>query len=98
MAGKGAVRLQKYITTQQGTDIVVEEYAIRFVQKAFELYATGAYSMDLLRAQMQQEHAIVWTRGYVGKMLNNSFYHGEMLVKGKKYPHRYPPIISKSLF
>jgi site-specific DNA recombinase len=88
----------KNITTPQGTDIIVDEYAMRIVQKAFELYATGAYSMDLLRAQIQKEHGIVWTRGYVGKMLNNSFYHGEMLVKGKTYPHRYPPIITKSLF
>lgn len=88
----------KNITTQQGTDIVVDEYGMRIVQKAFELYATGAYSMDLLRAKMQKEHGVVWARGYVGKLLSNSFYHGEMLVKGKTYPHRYTPIISKTLF
>jgi len=88
----------KNITTPQGTDIVVDEYAMRIVQKAFELYATGAYSIDLLRQHMQKEYGIVWAHGYVGQLLNKPFYHGEMLVKGKLYPHRYPPIISKSLF
>ena len=32
----------------QRTDIIVDEYACTYYQKAFELYATGAYSMELL--------------------------------------------------
>jgi site-specific DNA recombinase len=28
----------------------------------------------------------------------NPFYYGEMRIKGKLYPHKYPPLISKDLF
>jgi len=41
---------------------------------------------------------LAWPKGYLGKLLKNPFYHGTMIIKGKSYPHRYPPIISKSLF
>ncbi len=89
----------KNMTTPQGTaDIIVDEYGMRIVQKMFELYATGAYSMDILCQKLKTEHAIAWPRGYLGKLLSNSFYYGEMLVKGKRYPHRYPQIIAQSLF
>lgn len=37
-------------------------------------------------------------RSYVARILDNPFYHGVMIVKEKEYPHRYPPIITKSLF
>src|SRR5262249_1008948 len=31
-------------------------------------------------------------------ILMNPFYYGEMRIKGKLYPHNYPPLISKELF
>jgi site-specific DNA recombinase len=31
-------------------------------------------------------------------LLDNPFYHGMMQVKGKLYPHKYPPLITESLF
>jgi site-specific DNA recombinase len=88
----------KNITTPKGTDIVVDEFGARVVQKVYELYATASYSMDLLCQKLKVDHGIAWPRGYLGKLLSNTFYYGEMLVKGKIYPHRYPPIIAKTLF
>lgn len=38
------------------------------------------------------------TSGNMEKILKNPFYYGEMLYKGKIYPHNYEPIISKWLF
>ena len=64
----------------------------------FELYATGAFSMELLCKKLKKEHGLAWPKGSMGKMLNNPFYYGVMVVKGKEYPHRYPPIITQSLF
>jgi site-specific DNA recombinase len=79
-------------------DIVVDEYASHVIKKMFELYASQAYSMDMLATKLKNEHDIKWPKGYIGKLLCNPFFHGEMLIKGKLYPHRYPPIISKELY
>jgi site-specific DNA recombinase len=80
------------------TDIIIDEYAASIIKKAFELYATSAYSMELLCEKLKKEYCISWTKGYLGKILQNPFYHGLMIVKGKQYSHRYPPIISCQLF
>ncbi len=83
---------------ERNTDIIVDEHNAHIVKKAFELYATGAYSMLTLCQKVKKDFGIEWPKGYMGKLLKNPFYHGVMIVKGKSYPHRYPPIISKSLF
>lgn len=89
----------KNITKEDDSaDIIVDDYASTIVKTTFELYATSAYSMDLLCKKIKEEYGIAWPKGYLGKLLNNPFYHGVMVVKGKEYPHRYPPIISKALF
>ncbi len=89
----------KNITKEGGnTDIIVDEYASAIVKKTFELYATGAFSTDLLCKKIKNEHGVPWNKGSLAKMLNNPFYHGVMIIKGKEYPHRYPQIITKELF
>lgn len=80
------------------TDIVVDEYVAGIIKKVFELYATETYSLELICKKLKEEHGINWPKGYLGKVLNNPFYHGVMIVKGQEYPHKYPPIISKDLF
>ncbi len=89
----------KNVTNADGsTDVVIEEFKSCVVRKAFELYATSAYSLDLLCKKIKNEHGIDWPKASLGKTLNNPFYHGVMIVKGKSYPHRYPPIVSRELF
>lgn len=80
------------------TDIVVDEYGAAIIKKTFELYATGAFSMNLLCEKLKKDYGIDWPKGSLGKILNNPFYHGTMIVQNKEYPHRYPPIITKALF
>lgn len=80
------------------TDIIVDEYEAHLVKTIFALYGTGAYSMDLLRAKLKKDFGLDLHKASLGKMLNNPFYHGVMIVKDKEYPHRYPPIISKASF
>jgi len=38
------------------TEIVVDEFASRIVQKAYEWYATQGYSMDLLRKKLKEDY------------------------------------------
>ncbi len=79
-------------------DIVVDEFESHIVQKAFELYATGTYSMQLVCDKLKEDHGISWRQSFIDKMYNNPFYYGVMRMNDKLYPHKYPPIISESLF
>ncbi|HEX2977546.1 MAG TPA: recombinase family protein [Candidatus Babeliales bacterium] len=79
-------------------DIIVDEYGSRIIVKAFELYASGAYSMELLSKKIKADHDLNWSVSYIDKVFNNHFYYGIMLVKDKMYHHRYPPLITQSLF
>ncbi len=79
-------------------DVIVDEYAAQVIKKLYELYATGAYSMELLCQKLKKEHDISWPKGSMGKILSNPFFYGVMIVNGKEYPHRYPPLISQALF
>lgn len=89
----------KNVTKSDGsTDIILDEYEAHIIAKTFELYASQAYSIDLLRQKMKKDYNVTWARSYVAKILDNSFYYGDMLIKNKTYPHRYGPIISKDLF
>lgn len=80
------------------TEIVVDEFASRIVQKAYEWYATQGYSMDLLRKKIKEEYGIDWSKGMIDKILKDHFYYGVMTWNKKQYHHKYPPIISQALF
>lgn len=80
------------------TEIVVDEYASRIIQKAYEWYATGSYSMDLLRKKLKEDYGVNWSHGWTDKILKDTFYYGIMKWNKKYYPHKYPPIITKELF
>lgn len=89
----------KNITKPDGKkDIIVDEYSSRIVQKAFEIYAIGGISMESVCEKLKAEYGISWKSGYLDFILKNPFYYGVMISKNKMYPHRYTPIIAKSLF
>ncbi len=89
----------KNVTLADGkTNIIVNELTSRFVQKAYELYATSSYSMDLLRKKLKDDYGLTWSKGFIDKILKDHFYYGVMVWKVKMYPHKYPPIITKALF
>jgi DNA invertase Pin-like site-specific DNA recombinase len=79
-------------------NVIVDEYAAAIIQKAFELYATGAFSMSLLCEKINRDFGILWSKGYLDHILKHQFYAGTMLWNKKEYPHRYPPIITQTLF
>lgn len=78
--------------------IIQDEYEAHIVRKVFEIYATGALSIEHVCAKIKNEHGISWRHTYLHKMLRNPFYHGIMIINQKEYPHCYPPIITESLF
>ncbi len=84
--------------SEKKTDIIVDEYKADIIRTVFNLYATGAYSTELLSKKLQEDFNIKWPKGYIAKILNNPFYHGVMIINGQSHPHRYPPLITKLQF
>lgn len=93
------------IYNEEGKRINIEPspQTAHYVRKMFDLYATGNYSTLTLREALTKEGL----KSSVGKpmalsmidhILNNPFYYGEMLSKGKIYPHKYEPIVSRYVF
>ncbi|MVM32436.1 recombinase family protein [Spirosoma sp. HMF4905] len=86
-------------------DVVVDPDRALLIRRIFETYATGASTLEEIRLQ-----AIAWslknrvgkkgnlTRSQIHQIITNPFYYGRMMIKGKLYDHRYPPLISKNLF
>ena len=69
----------------------------------FELYATGNHStltlrIEISKAGLNSSVGKPLALSMVSHILNNPFYYGEMLSRGKLYPHKYQPIISKQIF
>lgn len=94
------------IRTEQGKgDIILDPDRVMLIRKIFEEFATGEYTLPHITKKTKEWGLLNKTRtkGALGKShlyktLTNPFYHGTMIVKGKAYPHKYPPIISKETF
>jgi site-specific DNA recombinase len=76
------------------------------VRMLFEEYARGCSSISGDLVRMAREWGLrnktrkggTLSASQIQHILMNPFYYGEMRIKGKLYPHAYPPLISKSLF
>lgn len=78
--------------------IVFEPFEAQVVEKMYEWYSTGAYSMNLIRSEVKKVFNISFSKGRIDHILKNPFYHGMMLYNGQEYPHNYDRIITKPLF
>lgn len=88
----------KNVRVGSKSDVIVDEPAASVVRSAFEWYASGAYSMSLIRHKIKEEYGVAWSKGYVDWALKNPFYYGEMRCPEGLLPHCYPPLISRALF
>ncbi len=86
--------------------IVLDPERAFLIRKLFEEYAVGCYSISGDLTRKAKEWGLTnktkarphLSSSQIHLILQNSFYHGEMLVKGKRYPHKYDQIITKELF
>ena len=88
----------KNIRVNGKADIILDEFNSQIAIKVFELYATGAYSMNLLLEKMNREYGLKWSKGYLDIILKHKFYHGTMTWDKKEYKHKYPQLISINLY
>lgn len=89
---------------QNKSNVIVDSQRAHLVKKLFEEYATGLESTRTLTNKAKtwgltsKRSGIPINKAHLHRLLSNPFYYGEMLYKGKLYPHKYPPLISKALF
>jgi site-specific DNA recombinase len=89
----------KNITSSDGkADIILDEHQAYIVRQLFELYASGAFSMQTLCNKLKSNYGITWSKGLLDHNLKNPFYYGVMVWHGTPYEHCYPTIISHELF
>jgi DNA invertase Pin-like site-specific DNA recombinase len=92
-----------YLNEPKLRTIVVDPAKAPLVKMAFDLYATGEYSFDRLRAMLTTKGL----RGVYGRemsvsrfqdLLCNPFYYGVMRVKGEMHAGIHEPLVTKDLF
>jgi site-specific DNA recombinase len=73
------------------------------IQRAFEMYAAGTYSVRRIAENLQSAGLVTSTGrrlplNYVWKMLANPFYAGRVRWNGRDFPGNHAPIVSPELF
>ncbi len=85
-------------------DIVFDPERAHLIERLFQLYATGNYSLTTVRDEitklgLRSRTGKVLSRGNIEFILKDPFFYG--MAKSKKYgpyPHRYKAIISIELY
>lgn len=101
--GKAPIGYKNIGEEKGNKDIIPDTKTAHLIQKMFELYATGNYSTKTIRTEITKTGLKSSVNkplalSMISHILNNPFYYGEMKSKGKIYPHKYKPLISKELF
>ncbi len=92
-----------YLNDYRTKKKIVERERAKIVQGAFELYAGGKATLDIVR-QFFGDHGVrtrngkLLTRRGVRNILSNPFYYGHFRYAGEVYEGHHDPIISKKLF
>jgi site-specific DNA recombinase len=109
--GHARVGYKNVRDTSEGREIrtiAVDRERAVYVQRAFELFATGDYTEETLHATLvdmgltmpksakRPERPIA--KATLGMLLRDRYYLGEVKYKGVWYPGRHEPLISKELF
>ncbi len=92
-----------YVNDKINKKILIDEERGKYIKHAYELYATGSRSLkavaDILYQQgFRSRGGNKYHKSKIHKILQDPFYYGVMLVKGKYYSGNHTPIISKDLF
>jgi site-specific DNA recombinase len=93
-----------YINNKETRLIDIDKNEAPFVRRAFELYASGEYSLSQTREKLYEEGFIYKnyqnkiSKSALDKLLKNPFYTGDFIFRGKFYKGKHKPIVSVELF
>ncbi len=99
----GNVPFGYYNDKNTGT-VVVDSEKAQFVKRAFALYATGSYSLALVRDKLHEEgyvykpHKAKIDKPTLHSMLQNRFYIGQFQMKGEVHPGKHEPLIPLDVY
>jgi hypothetical protein len=79
-------------------NIEIDPEAGPIVQRLFELYATGNYSLADLRKGVFSESGRKFAKSGIERILKNRFYIGFFVWGGKTYQGTHRPLVSVALF
>ena len=101
--GKGPVGYSNIIDSKGNKDIVFDEERAHHIRRAFELYATGNYSIKKVRNEITKDGLRTIdgkpiAMSMVGHLLKNPFYYGVAKSKRGLFPHKYMPLVTKELW
>lgn len=95
----GAPYGYKNITKEDGKKwIVVDEFEGKIVEKIYEWYSTGSFSMLEIKDKVNELFGLKTHKSFIDFILKNKFYYGIMVWDEKEYHHDYDRIISPELF
>ena len=93
-----------YLNNQENHTIYVDKERAPLIKKAFEMYATGNYSIRELRQFLNSSGLVgrnqkkALSIGNCHYFLRNPIYYGVMRYYGEVYEAKHEPIISKDVF
>lgn len=92
-----------YVNVRPGKGIEPDPIRAPFITRAFELFATGDYSIRNLTELLNKEgfrsrKGNAKSVSSIHRMLTNPEYYGVIRRKGKLYPGNHKPLVSKQLF
>ena len=85
-------------------DIIIDPERSQLVRKIFELYSTGAYSLETVRQEITKQglrsrDGNELPKSSIENILKDSFYCGTAVSKKYgSYTHKYPRLITQDLF
>lgn len=106
LGGKAPVGYINIRNNQGKADIIPDPERAYLVRRLFEEYATGCHSIGGDIKRMADQWGLTnktksntrLSASQLHLILQNPFYYGQMLIKGKLYMHKYEPLISKELW
>ena len=92
-----------YLNNHRTKTIDIDKEKAPLVRKAFEIYATGEYTLKALakvldQAGLRSYKGNVLSVSCVQRLLQNPIYYGVFSFNGEIYDGTHEPIISKTLF
>ncbi len=85
-------------------DIEVDDAKAHYIVKAFEMRARGvsyaviAKELGAMGFRSNIAGSKAPNKAFLERILSNEFYCGFMVHAGRRYPHKYPPLISRGLY
>jgi site-specific DNA recombinase len=104
----GYLNVPEVVGTRVIHSVAIDNERAPLIREAFELYATGEYSIvdvcEALNTKGLRSRAgkiviskpVAW--GTLAKLLSKPYYTGDIMYKGVRYEGRHTPLISKELF